>query len=93
MLPSRHRTNHNSTLTFQLQSHQVDRSLLTSNAQRMTFHILYVFWVSVRSCSAGCRFSDGWKLIPADHFVTVVLLSKKTEGGLDHSTPQPKYGS
>ena len=31
--------------------------------------------------------------LPADHLVTVVLLSKKTEGGLDHSTPQPKYGS
>ena len=28
---------------------------------------------------------------PADHLVTVVLLGKDTEGGLDHPTPQPQH--
>ena len=39
---SRHWTDHNSALTknFQLQSHQVDKSLLTSNAQGMTSHFI-----------------------------------------------------
>ena len=29
--------------------------------------------------------------LPADHLVTVVLLGKHAEGGLDHPTPQPQH--